>query len=62
MIVDNMIQAGKKLGFKLNDPGFIVLKSRNARDWISEIEKDIQKNGKPEIIVTLTFDKDALYG
>jgi len=39
----------------------LTVSSNNAKDWIKTIDDDIKKNGKPEIIVTMTFTKDAIY-
>jgi len=56
-----LTKASGALGFKVSDPGFLTVSSNNAKDWIKTIDDDIKKNGKPEIIVTMTFTKDAIY-
>ena len=49
--VDTMLTAGKTFGIKLKDPGFITVNGNKADAWISAIEQDITKNGKPQIVV-----------
>lgn len=47
-----VVSASKLFGIQFKDPGFIICDS-NINSWIKEIQKDVDKNGKPMIIVLL---------
>jgi hypothetical protein len=53
---DNFVQlvysASKAFGIQFSEPGFITCES-NVNSWIKEIQRDVDKNGKPMIIVLL---------
>lgn len=42
-----LTKAGKTYGIDLQDPGFLVVEGRSAKDWKKVIEDDIKKNSKP---------------
>lgn len=60
--VSLMINASKAFGVRFDDPGFITCDPSN-NSWRQELQKDIEKNGKPQIIV-LFFNpnEEKFYG
>jgi len=63
---DNLVSIVKKasqaFGVRFNDPGFITCDT-NSGSWKAEIRADVEKNGKPQIIV-LYFNpfEEKFYG
>ena len=55
-------KASEAFGVKFEEPGFITC-SQNVQDWKKELAADIEKNGKPQIIV-LFFNpfEEKFYG
>lgn len=61
-LVDLMMDAAKAYKMKFSKPGFITCDS-NIKSWKEEIQTDITKNGKPQIIVLfLNNNEEKLYG
>ena len=60
--VDLMFTASKAYNFKLSKPGFITCDS-NIKSWKEEIKRDIDKSGKPQILI-LFFNnhEEKFYG
>lgn len=48
--VELMHTASKAYNFKLSKPGFITCDS-NIKSWKEEIQRDIEKSGKPQILI-----------
>jgi len=49
-LVDILKNASGAFGVKFSEPGFITCDT-HINSWKGEIEKDIAKNGKPQIII-----------
>lgn len=39
--VDALQSAGKSLGYRVEDPGFLTINNRNPKEWINKIDSDI---------------------
>lgn len=49
--VDLLKKSGESYGVKLKDPGFLTIENGSINDWKTQIKKDVDKNGTPQIIV-----------
>ena len=61
-LVNLLCKASEAFGIKFEDPGFITC-DLNSNSWKQELQKDVEKNGKPQIIV-LFFNphEEKFYG
>lgn len=52
-----------KLGIKLEQPFYIVARDENASGWVRELENELNKGGRPQMIVSFIPEKakDRLY-
>lgn len=61
---DNLVslinEASQAYQIKFKDPGFITCDT-NINDWKNQIKKDVDKNGKPQIIVLFLNPKEEKY-
>lgn len=46
----------------MEEPGFITVKDDKASSFIAELKKDIQKNGNPDFVLSMSFQKSNIYG
>lgn len=58
-IFDDFKRAGQTLGINFDEPGFITVNTNRFEDWKKEIQKDVDKNGIPQFIVTIMKKKDS---
>lgn len=58
--VDLLKEASQVFQIKVNTPGFITC-GQNIDSWKEQINEDIKKNGKPQIIVLLVNPQEEKY-
>lgn len=58
-----MQKASQAFGVTIKTPGFITIQGNKVEVWKEQIENDVQKNGKPQIVVLFfTQFEEKLYG
>lgn len=54
-------KAGATYGLKFKDPGFLSVASNRVEDWMKNLEKDVNQNGVPQIIVVYLAPYEQKY-
>jgi aubergine-like protein len=62
-LVDELKKNASKLGIKLENPYFILVRDENPNNWVNALKDEIKMGGKPQIIVSVIPEKskDRLY-
>lgn len=58
-LLEDLKKVASGFGIRLGNPGFITVSNdRSAKVWIDALDKDIKKNGKPQLVLSITFKKN----